>query len=76
MPDQNPDAETALRKLGERLRHGHSIMHPAPENSPDVVSDAVRERHEQEQSSKDDKTAPRDESKEIHPKPDEPDQDR
>jgi hypothetical protein len=52
MPKQNPDAEAALRKLGQPIRHGFAEMHPVQETSIDTVKDAVREQYEQEQSEK------------------------
>ncbi len=49
MPNQNTDAELALRKLGERLRAGWVKKHPVPEQSLKTVREAVRGQWEREQ---------------------------
>lgn len=48
MPDQNTDAEAALKKLGQRLRAGHAKQHPISEKSLETVRTTVREQWEQE----------------------------
>jgi hypothetical protein len=56
MPKPNPDAELALHKLGQRIREGHAIKHPAPDKSLETVKNAVREQYEQEQEAEREKT--------------------
>ncbi len=71
MPDENPDPEAALKKLGERVRDGFAKTHPTPERSLNTVRDAVREQYEQEQKAERSKPIePPSPSKER--KPDEP----
>ena len=52
MPKQNPDAELALHKLGQRIRDGFAKKHPTPDKSLETVKNAVREQYEQEQDAK------------------------
>jgi hypothetical protein len=52
MPKQNPDAELALHKLGQRIRDGWAKKHPIPDKSLETVKNAVREQYEQEQDAK------------------------
>lgn len=52
MPDQKPDADATLKKLGEHVRQGFAKKHPIPEKSLDTVRDAVREEWEKEQQEK------------------------
>jgi hypothetical protein len=52
MPNQNPDAEAALKKLGERVRDGFNKKHPASERSLDTFRKAIRDGYEQEQKLK------------------------
>lgn len=49
MPNQKPDAEAALRKLGQRIREGHAIKHPISDRSLKTVRDTVKEQFEHEQ---------------------------
>jgi hypothetical protein len=49
MPNQKPDAEAALRKLGQRIREGHAMKHPATEKDLEAVRNVVRDQYEQEQ---------------------------
>jgi hypothetical protein len=72
MPNQKTDAETALQKLGQRIRAGWAKQHPVPDQSLETVRTTVRQEWEQEQQAKRTKkpTAP---TKTRHRKPDEPD---
>ena len=74
MPKQNPDAELALHKLGQRIREGFAKKHPTPDKSLETVRDAVRAQYEQEQDAKRspsvDPSTPRQERE-----PEEPDRD-
>ena len=47
MQKKSTDPETALQKLGERLRAGFTKDHPA--QNLDAVREAVREQYAQEQ---------------------------
>jgi hypothetical protein len=51
MPKQNPDAELALHKLGQRIREGYAKKHPTTEKNLETVEDAVREQYKREQKS-------------------------
>ncbi len=44
MPKKSTDAEAALQKLGQRLRAGMAVQHPA--QNLDAVRGAVREQYE------------------------------
>ena len=72
MPNQNTDAEAALKKLGHRLRLGWAKKHPISDKSLESVKNTVREQWEQEQTaSRATKPAPSPE-KDRGPKPPEP----
>jgi hypothetical protein len=73
MPDQKPDAEAALKKLGQRLREDFVKKHPIPEKSLETVRDAVREQYEQEQKAEREKKPAPDAAKEKQRQPPEPD---
>ena len=49
MPKQNPDAELALHKLGQRIRDGWAKKNAISDKSLETVKNAVREQYEQEQ---------------------------
>jgi hypothetical protein len=49
MPKQNPDAEAALKKLGDHLRLGWAKKHPVSDKSLESVKNTVREQWEKEQ---------------------------
>ena len=73
MPDQNTDAEAALKKLGDQLRLGWAKKHPVSDKSLESVKNTVREQWEQEQTaSRSSKPAPSP-TKDRKPKPPEPD---
>ncbi len=74
MPKQNPDAEAALHKLGQRVREGWAKNHPIPDKSLETVRDAVREQWEQEQAAEREKKTAPDAAKEPQRQPPEPDQ--
>ena len=76
MPKQNPDAELALHKLGQRIRDGFAKKHPTPDKSLETVKNAVREQYEQEQEAEREKKPPPSAEKERDRQPLEPDQDR
>lgn len=76
MPNQNPDAEAALHKLGRRVREGHAIKYPTPESNLETVKDAVREQYEQEQTAERKKKTGIDASKDWDRQPPEPDHER
>ncbi len=76
MPNQKPDADAALQKLGQRVREGHAIKHPTPEKSIETVKDAVREQYEQEQKAEREKKPAPDAAKDRDRQPPEPEQDR
>lgn len=76
MPNQKPDAEAALQKLGQRVREGHAIQHPTPEKNLEPVRDAVREQYEQEQQADREKKPAPDAAKDHERKPPEPDLER
>jgi hypothetical protein len=76
MPKQNPDAELALHKLGQRIRDGFAKKHPTPDKSIQTVRDAVREQYEQEQAAEREKKPAPDAAKEQERRPQEPEQDR
>ena len=52
MPEQNPDAEAALRKLGKHIRSSWAKAHPATEQERERVKNTVRQNWEQKQASK------------------------
>ena len=74
MPKQNPDAELALHKLGQRIRDGFAKKHPTTDKSIQTVRDAVREQYEQEQAVEREKKPAPDADKERERQPSEPDQ--
>jgi hypothetical protein len=76
MPKQNPDAELALHKLGQRIREGYARKHPAPDKSLETVKNAVREQYEQEQAAEREKKPTPEAEKEQERQPPEPDQGR
>jgi len=75
MPNQETDAEAALKKLGQRLRAGHAKQHPVSDKSLETVRSTVREQWEQEQQVKQEKPVPPP-TKGKQRKPPEPDQER
>jgi len=76
MPKQNPNAETALRKLGQQLRQDFAKKHPIPEKSLETVKDAVREEWEKEQKAEREKKPAPGDAKSPRREPPEPDQER
>jgi hypothetical protein len=76
MPKQNPDAELALHKLGQRIRDGWAEKHAMPDKSLETVKNAVREQYEQEQAAEREKKPTPDAGKEPDRQPPEPEQDR
>jgi hypothetical protein len=73
MPNENTDAEAALKKLGHRLRLGWAKKHPASDKNLESVKNTVREQWEQEQTaSRPSKPVPSP-TKDQKPKPPEPD---
>ena len=76
MPKQNPDAELALHKLGQRIRDGWAKKHAISDKSLETVKNAVREQYEQEQEAEREKKAAPDAVKEHERQPPEPDQER
>lgn len=73
MPNENTDAEAALKKLGHRMRLGWAKKHPISDKSLESVKNTVREQWEQEQTaSRTSKPAPGP-TKQQQRKPDEPD---
>jgi hypothetical protein len=75
MPREQKEAETALQKLGQRIRAGWSKQHPVAEQSLETVRTTVRQEWEQEQQVKRTKKPPAP-TKTRHRKPDEPDMGR
>jgi hypothetical protein len=73
MPNQEPDAEAALRKLGQHIREGHAIKHPATEQDLEAVRKVVREQYEKEQEAERQKQPAPDATKDHERKPEEPD---
>jgi hypothetical protein len=77
MPDQTTEAESALRKLGQRLRQAYAKQHPIPEKSLDTVRSAVREQWEKDRAATRDRgLTPPAPAKGQQRKPKEPDRDR
>ena len=76
MPKQNPDAELALHKLGQRIRDGWAKKHAISDKSLETVKNAVREQYEQEQEAEREKKPAPSAEKERDRQPPEPDQDR
>ena len=76
MPKQNPDAELALHKLGQRIRDGWAKKHAISDKSLETVKNAVREQYEQEQKAEREKKPTPEAEKERDRQPPEPDQDR
>ena len=74
MPKQNPDAELALHKLGQRIRDGFAKKHPTPDKSLETVKNAVREQYEQEQAAEREKKPAPGTEREPGREPEEPDQ--
>ena len=74
MPKQNPDAEAALHKLGQRLREGFAAKHPTQEKDIQAVKDAVREQYEQEQKAEREKKPAPETAKEREKQPPEPEE--
>ena len=72
MPKQNPDAELALHKLGQRIRDGFAKKHPTTDKSIQTVRDAVREQYEQEQEAEREKKPSPDAAREQVRQPPEP----
>jgi hypothetical protein len=52
MPNERKDAESALQKLGQRIRTGWAKKHPISQRSAETVRTAVREQWEVDQQSK------------------------
>jgi hypothetical protein len=76
MPNKNTDADSAIHKLGKRLREGWAKKHPVPDQSIETVRNTVRQDWEQEQeASRENKPKP-DVAKEQQRQPPEPDQER
>lgn len=73
MPDDNTDAATKLKKLGQRARAGWQRQHPIPDQSLETVRQTVREEWQREQTQNRSKPSP---SKTRERKPPEPDQGR
>ncbi|HEX3797386.1 MAG TPA: hypothetical protein VH413_01695 [Verrucomicrobiae bacterium] len=69
MPNENTDAEAALKKLGHRVRLGWAKKHPIPDKSLESVKNTVREQWEQEQTASKPAPSP---AKDQKPKPPEP----
>jgi hypothetical protein len=69
MPNENTDAESALQKLGHRMRLGWSKKHPVSDKSLESVKNTVREQWEQEQAASKPPSSP---VKGRKPKPPEP----
>jgi len=42
MPPKKPNAEASLRQLGQRLRAGVAVQHPAGERSRQTVRQAIQ----------------------------------
>ena len=76
MPKQNPDAELALHKLGQRIRDGWAKKHAITDKSLETVKNAVREQYEQEQAAEREKKPAPDAGKEPERQPPEPEQER
>ena len=76
MPKQNPDAEFALHKLGQRIRDGWAKKHAISDKSLETVKNAVREQYEQEQAVEREKKPAPDAAKEQERQPPEPDHER
>jgi hypothetical protein len=76
MPNQKTDAETALQKLGQRVRAGWSKQHPVSDRSLETVRTTVRQDWEQEQQARRTKKSTPAPPKTRHRKPDEPDMGR
>jgi len=76
MPNQKTDAESALQKLGQRLRLGWAKKHPVPDRSLESVRDIVREQWEKEQVAEPKRKPAPSPTKGRQRKPPEPDQER
>ena len=76
MPKQNPDAELALHKLGQRIRDGWAKKNAISDKSLETVKNAVREQYEQEQAAEREKKHAPNAAKEQERQPPEPEQDR
>jgi hypothetical protein len=73
MAELSQKDQFALHEFSVRYRAALAKKHPAPEQSPDTVRDAVREQYEQEQVAKRSLTIGPSESTPER-EPDEPDQ--
>jgi hypothetical protein len=76
MAKQNPDAELALHKLGQRIRDGWAKKHAVSDKSLETVKDAVSEQWEQEQKAEREKKPSPDIAREQERKAPEPDEGR
>jgi hypothetical protein len=76
MPNQNTDAEAALKKLGDHLRLGWAKKHPVSDKSLESVKNTVREQWEQEQVAERPSKPTSAPAKDKSRKPPEPDQER
>lgn len=76
MPNEKPDAEAALRKLGQRIRQGFAERYPVQETCIEAVKNAVREQYEQEQIAEREIKPTPNVKKEKGRQPPEPDQER
>jgi len=76
MPNENTESQTALNKLGQRLREGWARRHPTREKDLDTVRAAVRDQWEQDQEAVRKKPAGPSPAKSPQRKPQEPDQGR
>lgn len=74
MPNDDTDAASKLKKLGQRVRQGWTNRHPIPDQSLDTVRQTVREEWQREQTQK--RSKPTRKPKTRDRKPPEPDQER
>jgi hypothetical protein len=58
MPNQNTDADAAMKKLGHHVRLGWAKKHPIADKSLESVRDVIREKWELEQQTKRTATKP------------------
>lgn len=75
MPNENKDADGALRKFGQRLRQGWAKEHPTPERSIEKVKETVREQWEQQRKTTRGQPSTSSPTKERPREPEEPDVD-
>ena len=73
MPNENTDAEAALKKLGDHLRLGWAKKHPVSDKSLESVKNTVREQWEKEQVTEHPSKAARAPAKDKSRKPEGPD---